>query len=92
MKRLKSEVAVLDDPEQAWINKYRAAISEPPQQPIFKKIVDRLVYVLGIILGKSKRVLIATVRPKPQPLEEIGIKGIKRKPGSRKRNRGKCAA
>jgi len=92
MKRLKSEVAVVDDLEQAWINKYRAAISEPPQRPIFNKIVDRLGYVLGIILGKSKWKLTATAQPKPQPLEEIGIKGIKRKSGSRKRKRGKCAA
>ena len=82
----------MDDPEQAWINKYRAAISEPPQRPIFNKIVDRLGYVLGIILGKSKWKLTATAQPKPQPLEEIGIKAIKRKSGSRKRKRGKCAA
>jgi len=78
MKRLKSEVAVLDDPEQEWINKYRAATSQPAPRPIFKKIVDRLGYVAGIILGKSERVLTFTARPKPQALEET-IKSTKRK-------------
>lgn len=88
MKKLKPDVADVDRSEQAWIDKYRAAISEPAPQPIFEKIVGRLGYVVGIILGKSKRLLTAAPR-KPQPLEEIGIKSTKRK---RKRDRGKFAA
>jgi hypothetical protein len=43
MKRLRPDIAVEDDPEQEWINRYRAAISEPlPPLPIFEKIVARL--------------------------------------------------
>ncbi len=55
MKRSKPDVPVVDDSEQAWINKYRAAISEPPPKPIFKRMVGRLGYLVGIVLGKSKR-------------------------------------
>jgi hypothetical protein len=57
MRRLKPDVPVVDDSEQAWINKYRAAISEPPPKPIFKRMVGRLGYLVGIVFGKSKRVL-----------------------------------
>jgi hypothetical protein len=64
MKRLQPDIAVEDDSEQVWI-KYRAAISEPPPKPLFKRMVGHLGYVVGIILGKSKRVLTAA-RPKPQ--------------------------
>ncbi|OLD15246.1 MAG: hypothetical protein AUI85_11955 [Acidobacteriales bacterium 13_1_40CM_3_55_5] len=55
MKRSKPDVPVVDDSEQAWINKYRAAISEPAPKPIFKRMVGRLGYLVGIVLGKSKR-------------------------------------
>ena len=56
MKRIKPDVP-LDDSEQAWINKYRAAISESPPKPLFKRMVGRLGYLVGIVFGKSKRVL-----------------------------------
>jgi hypothetical protein len=81
----KPNVAIVDDSEQAWINKYRAAIPETPPKSIFKRVVARLGYLLGIILGKSKRPTV--VRARPQPLEEIGIKSTKRKrSGKRDRN------
>jgi hypothetical protein len=93
MKRLKSEVAVVDDPEQAWINKYRAAISEPPPKPVFKRMI---AYLVGTIIGESKRLLSGRdstrIRTRPQPLEEIGIKSTKRKSRFRKLNRGRFAA
>jgi hypothetical protein len=58
MKRIKPDVPVpVDESEQAWINKYRAAISEPPPKPLFKRMVGRLGYLVGIAFGKSKRVL-----------------------------------
>jgi len=53
MKRSKPDVPVVDDSEQAWINKYRAAISEPAPKPIFKRMVGRLGYLVGIVLGKA---------------------------------------
>ncbi len=73
MKRLKPDIAVEDDSEQVWIAKYRAAISEPPPKPLFKRMVGHLGYVVGIILGKSKRFLKAA-RPKPQLVKGTGIK------------------
>jgi hypothetical protein len=96
MKRLKPDIAVERDPEQEWINKYRAAISEPPPQPIFEKILGRLGYLVGIILGKSKKLVTdrdsTPERTQSQPLEEIGIKSKKKKRGSSKQNHGKAAA
>jgi len=92
-ERLKSEVALVDDPEQAWINKYRAAISEPPSKPVFRRMV---AYLVGMIIGESKRILSGRdstrIRTRPQPLEEIGIKSTKRKSRYRKLNRGRFAA
>jgi len=73
MKRLQPDIAVEDDSEQVWIAKYRAAISEPPPKPLFKRMVGHLGYVVGIILGKSKRFLTAA-RPKPQLVKGTGIK------------------
>jgi hypothetical protein len=90
MKTNRPDVADVDGSKQAWINKYRAAISEPPPKPLVKRMVAGLGYVVGIILGKSKRVFTA-VRPKPQPLEET-IKNTKTKPGSRRQNDGESAA
>lgn len=84
----KPDVAIVDDSEQAWINKYRAAIPETPPQSIFKRVVAQLGYFLEIILRESKRPRVA--RPKPQPLEEIGIKRTNRK-RSRKRDRNLAA-
>jgi hypothetical protein len=56
MKRIKPDVPV-DDSEQAWIKKYRAAIPELPPKPLFKRMVGRLGYLVGIVFGKSKRAL-----------------------------------
>jgi hypothetical protein len=56
MKRTKPDVPA-DDSEQAWISKYRAAIPEPPAKPMFKRMVGRLGYLVGIVFGKSKRAL-----------------------------------
>ena len=96
MKRLKPEIAVKDDPEQEWINKYRAAISEPRPQPIFEKIVGRLGYLVGIILGKTKKLVTdrdsTPERTQSQPLEEIGIKSTKKKDNSSKQDYRKSAA
>jgi hypothetical protein len=73
MKRLKPDVEVVDDSEQEWIAKYRAAISEPPPKPLFKRMVGHLGYVLGIIRERSKR-LATAARPKPQLVRGIRIK------------------
>ena len=73
MKRLQPDIAVEDDSEQVWIAKYRAAISEPPPKPLFKRMVGHLGYVVGIILGKSKRAFTAAP-PKPQLVKGTGIK------------------
>ena len=93
MNTLKPNIAIVDDAEQAWINKYRAAISEPPSKPVFRRMV---AYLVGMIIGESKRILSGRdstrIRTGPQPLEEIGIKSIKRKGRSRKLNGGKFAA
>ena len=58
MNKFKLDDADVDGgSEQAWINKYRAAISEPPPKPTFKRMVGRLGRLVGMVLGKSKRVL-----------------------------------
>jgi hypothetical protein len=92
MNTLKPDIAIVDDAEQAWIKKYRAAISEPPP-PVFRRMV---AYLVGMIIGESKRILSGRdstrIRTRPQPLEEIGIKSTKRKSRYRKLNRGKFAA
>ena len=101
-KPIKPDVPAAD-PDQEWINKYRAAIanSEPATKLSFKMIVSRLGYLMGIALGKSQELVTKALgfatdsRPelaRPQPLEEIGIASTKGKRGSRKRHRGKFAA
>jgi hypothetical protein len=93
MNTIKPDIAIVDDAEQAWIKKYRAAISGPPPKPVFRKMV---AYLVGMIIGESKRILSGRdstrIRTRPQPLEEIGIKSIKRKSRSSKLNGGKFAA
>jgi hypothetical protein len=94
----------VSDPEQEWINKYRAAIadSEASEKRSFRKMVGRVGFLIGIIVGRSQKLVkksprISKVsklkRAWPQPLEEIGIEGIeKKKRGARKQNSGKSAA
>ena len=53
MKTNRPDVADVDGSEQAWINKYRAAISEPPPKPLVKRMVAGLGYVVGIIREKQ---------------------------------------
>jgi hypothetical protein len=81
MKRPKPDVPTVDA-EQEWINKYRAAIPEPPK-PLFKRMVGRLRYLGRMILGKSKKLVTrrdsTPERAQPQPLQEIGVKTTKRK-------------
>ena len=87
MNTLKPDIAIVDDAEQAWIKKYRAAISEPPPKPVFRRMV---AYLVGMIIGESKKILSrrdsTRIRTRPQPLEEIGIKTTKRKSRYRKLN------
>lgn len=93
----------VSDPEQDWINKYRAAMasSEHGKTPILRKIVCRLSYLMGITIGKSRKlvkkaagfaVVSEAERPKPQPDGEIGSEARKTKRSSHKQNRGKTAA
>jgi hypothetical protein len=94
----------VSDPEQEWINKYRAAIadSEASEKRSFRKMVGRVGFLIGIIVGRSQKLVkksprISKVsklkRAWPQPLEEIGIEGTeKKKRGARKQNSGKSAA
>jgi hypothetical protein len=94
----------VSDPEQEWINKYRAAIadSEPSEKRSFRKMVGRVGFLIGIIVGRSQKFVkksrqVSKVsmpkRARPQPLEEIGIEGIeKKKRGARKQDSGTSAA
>jgi hypothetical protein len=53
------------DQEQEWIDKYRAALaqSESPQKSPVKAMVRRVAYLVGMIIGKSQKIL-----KKVQPL------------------------
>ena len=92
----------VSDPEQEWINKYRAATSdsEPSEKRSFSKMVGRVGFLIGIIIGRSQKLVKKSVgfvsmpkRARPQPLEEIGMQGIeKKKRGPRKQDSGKSAA
>ena len=90
MKRLNPDVAISENSEQAWIDKYRAVISEPTPQPLFRKIVGRLAYVVGIILGKAKG-LNGDGTTKTSAAGGTAAKST-RKRDSRKRDRGSFAA
>ena len=92
----------VSNPEQDWINKYRAAIgnSETATNPIFKKMVSRVGYLMGITIGKSQKLVkkalgfarVSRPEPRPQPHGEVGVKSTKKKRASCKQNRGKSAA
>jgi hypothetical protein len=94
----------MSDPEQEWIIKYRAASAEaePSEERSLRKLVGRVGFLIGIIVGRSQKLVKKAVgfgkvstpkRARPQPLEKIGIEGIeKKKRGPRKQNSGKSAA
>ena len=94
----------VSDPEQEWIKKYRAATaaSELSEKRSFRKMVGRVGFLIGIIVGRSQKLVKKAVgfgkvsvpkRARPQPLEEIGIQGMeKKKRGARKQNSGQSAA
>ncbi len=94
----------VSDPEQEWINKYRAATADPerPKSGASRKIVGRVGFLIGIVVGRSQKFVKKAVgfgkvsmpkRARPQPQEEIGIEGMeKKKRGARKQNSGQSAA
>jgi hypothetical protein len=94
-------MASVSDPEQDWINKYRAAIPEPAEKPTFNKMLGRIGYLIGSAIGESQKLVKKAVefagvsrpeRPRSQPHGEIGIESTKKTRSSPKQNRGKSAA
>ena len=103
MKTLPKPDVPLADPDQEWINKYRAAISnsEPPTKLSVKNVIARIGRLMGIAVGESQKLVTEALgfarasKPElahPQPREEIVIASTKRKRGSRKPRGGKFAA
>jgi len=103
MKTLPKPDVPLADPDQEWINKYRAAIanSEPPTKLSVTNVISRIGCLMGIAVRESQKLVTEALgfargsRPelaRPRPREEIVIASTKRKRASRKPRRGKFAA